>query len=173
MNIRFGIPKIEKPVNPLDKIPVLTMELVENKGFNRRFMLNSKAIEVLGINPGDDSVSFAFDDVNKKVYIAKLTGEDSVLVGKNKAFSNKKYYEYIAKMKSLISDYNNYFELVNPIDISGITAYELVHIQMDVVETTETNPIVDKEIEHLVERKEEFGNVAPLIVEYQPLGDVW
>jgi len=177
MNIRFGIPKVEKPVNPLDKIPVLTMELVADKGFNRRFVLNSKALQVLEVEPGIDSIAFAFDDVNNKVYIAKLSSEDSVLVAKNRAFSNKRYYEYVAKMKNLDSKYDNYFELTNPLDISGITAYELVHIQMDSVETIERSPILDKEIEYMFDEEDttvdSIGKVQESEIEFEPHGDIW
>jgi len=172
MNIRFGLPKKEVKTNPLDTIPVLTMEHVEDKGFNRRFTLNKKALELLDINPGEDSVAFAFDGINEKVYIAKLNSEDSVLVGKNKAFSNKKYYEYITKFKQLNSNNNNYFKLTNPTDILGITSYELVQISANTESNEVINTILDKEIEHMIE-EEEFENQEETVADFEPHGDVW
>ena len=95
MSISFGIPKrevVNKELFPEN--PVLTLELVQDKGFNRRFSLNQSALELLQVIPGTSKVGFAFDSENNKVYIAKLDSEDSVAVGKNRAFSNKRYYLY-------------------------------------------------------------------------------
>lgn len=173
MNIRFGIPKkevVNKEMFP--DTPVLTMERVEDKGFNRRFTLNKKSLELLDINPGEDSIAFAFDGINEKVYIANVDAEDSVLVGKNKAFSNKKYYEYITKFKQLDSNNNNYFELTNPTDILGITSYELVQISANTESNEVINTILDKEIEHMIE-EEEFENQEETVADFEPHGDVW
>ena len=102
----FGIPKrevVNKELFPDN--PVVTLELVQDKGFNRRFSLNQAALELLQVIPGNSSVGFAFDPDSKKVYIAKLNSEDSIAVGKNRAFSNKRYYEF--HYKDLF--YCNYF----------------------------------------------------------------
>ena len=175
MNLRFGVPKkevVNKEMFPDN--PVLTMEHVEDKGFNRRFTLNKKALEVLNITPGEDSVAFAFDGVNEKVYIAKLNSEDSVLVGKNKAFSNKRYYEYIAKFKQLDLNKDNYFELTNPVDILGMEAYEIVLITTNTTENEPVSPIIDKEIEHLTEEKSTaYEDYNAIVADYEPHGDVW
>ena len=117
MEIRFGLPKrevINKEKYP--EAPVLTMEHVEDKGFNRRFVLNRKAIELLEIIPGESQVIFAFGG-DGDTYISKYAGEDSVLVGKNMAFSNKKYYDHISKLYKLQSNIDNEFELTDAINV--------------------------------------------------------
>lgn len=172
MNIRFGLPKkevVNKEMFP--DTPVLTMERVEDKGFNRRFILNKKALELLNIVPGVDKIAFAFDGINEKIYIAKLDSEDSIVVSKNRAFSNKKYYEYITKFKQLDSGKDNYFELTNFVDILGVTSYEIVPISENKELTKIVNPILDKEIEHMIEEKSETER--EYLVDYQPHGDTW
>lgn len=180
MSIVFGIPKrevVNKEQYP--DVPVLKMELVQDKGFNRRFSLNQKALEILNITPGLHSVIFAFDDTEKKAYIAKHNTEDSVVVGKNQAFSNKRYYEYICKMKDLNSSVDNYFELTNMKSVGDIDVYELVQLSTEPESTDNSNPIVDKEIEHLVEEATKPTNgydeeeTVETVADYEPHGDVW
>ena len=152
MSIQFGIPKREvtnKEKYP--ETPVLKMELVQDKGFNRRFSLNQKASEVLNIVPGISQVIFAFDDTENKAYIAKSSSEDSVLVGKNKAFSNKRYYEYICKMKDLNSEIDNYFELTNPKPLGVLTIYELVQLSTDPQTNDSSNTTVLGEANNIEE----------------------
>ena len=149
MNIRFGLPKreiVSKERYP--ETPVLTMEKVEGQGFNRRFTLNKKAVDLLQLIPGISSVIFAFDE---DAYISKYESEDSVLLGKNMAFSNKKYYEHIAKMYNLDQSQDSDFELTDAITVGDAIVYRMQYITPEVVFTPHTSPIIDKEIEHLVE----------------------
>lgn len=153
MNIRFGLPKrevVNKEKYPTT--PVLTMEHVEDKGFNRRFVLNKKAIELLGIEPGVNYVSFAYDGDNT-AYIANAMEEDSILIGKNKAFSSKKHYEQISKIYKLQSNIDNDFELTDPINLGNVTIYRMKLLNFDDYAVVINNPVVDKEIEHLVEQE--------------------
>lgn len=166
MSIVFGIPKRQSENKELfPDTPVLTMELVKEKGFNRRFSLNQTAVETLGIIPGVSSVIFAFNEEESKVYIAKHSTEDSLLVGKNKAFSNKRYYDFIAKVKALNESEDNYFELMNPKTLGDVTVYELVKVSLIAEEKEVSNPIIDKEIEHLVEEVPTNGYSAEESVE--------
>lgn len=151
MNIRFGIPKrVVESKEKFPNVPVLTMEYVESKGFNRRFTLNKTAVELLDLTPGVDSVIFAFDTETKTSYIGKNSNEDSILVGKNMAFSNKTYYDYICNMHGLDSKYDNYFELTDMVMVADIPIYKLKHIQMDEAPVQSPVSFVDREIEHLV-----------------------
>lgn len=55
--IQFGIPKrVVENKERYPDTPVITMERVEDKGFNRRFVLNNKAIELLQVIPGISQV---------------------------------------------------------------------------------------------------------------------
>ena len=177
MNIRFGLPKKEVKINPLDTIPVLTMELVKGDGYNRRFSLNKRALEVMNINPGESQIIFAFDDTENKAYLANYSSEDSLLVGKNQAFSNKKYYEYISKTKQLDTSVDNYFELTNPKQVGEIEVYELVELLNIETEVNKPINIVDKEIEHLVEETEVptngYNEKEEVVADFEPHGDNW
>lgn len=165
MDIRFGVPKREitakKEMFP--ETAVITMLPWEGKGYNKKFEMNTKAVEMLGINAGEDSVSFAFDDGD--TFIAKVVNDDSVLVGKNKAFSNKSYYDYIIKTYKLDNTKENYLELVEKIELPEITIFKLAPIVPEVAEST--RPIVDKEIEHMVAEE-----VDEEVVEYAELSSI-
>ncbi len=153
INIRFGLPK--KEVVNKEKFPdqpVVTMEAVEDKGHNRRFVLNKKAVELLNVVPGESHIAFAFDGMNA-AYISNNMTEDSFLLGKNKAFSNKKYYDHITKIYSLDLSYDNYFELTDAIPVGDTTVYRMKHVQIDEAPVRTDNPVTDKEIEHLVEEE--------------------
>lgn len=173
--IQFGIPErevINKEKYP--EIPVLKMELVQDKGFNRRFSLNQNALEVLNVIPGNSKVIFAFDDTENKAYIAKHSTEDSVLVGKNKAFSNKRYYEYICKMKDLNSSIDNYFELTNPKTIGDITIYELVQLSTDSEVSDSHNKTILGAANNMEDYEEtEEVNVEETVADFEPHGDRW
>lgn len=173
--IQFGIPKREiTKKEKYPEIPVLTMELVQSKGFNRRFSLNQTALEVLGIIPGTSQVIFAFDDIENKAYIAKHSTEDSVLVGKNKAFSNKRYYEYICKMKDLNSSIDNYFELTNPKTVGDITIYELVQLSADPEINDFSNTTVSSEANNVKDYEEtEEIEIEETVADFEPHGDTW
>ena len=146
--IQFGIPKrVVENKERYPDTPVITMERVEDKGFNRRFVLNNKAIELLQVIPGISQVCFAFDGENS-AYISKNATEDSLMVGKNMAFSNKKYYEYISKMYKLNSNEDNDFELTDVISVGDVVVYRMKHLNScNPIE--ERNPVLDKEIEHI------------------------
>lgn len=147
MNIRFGVPKREiiakKEMFP--ETAVITMLPWEGKGYNKKFEMNTKAMEMLGINGGADSVSFAFDKGD--AFIAKVVNDDSVLVGKNKAFSNKSYYDYITAIYGLDSSKENYLAIVEKIELPEITVFKLQPIVPEATEST--RPVIDKEIEHM------------------------
>ena len=148
--ITFGIPKreiVSKEKYP--SLPVLTMEHVEDKGFNRRFVLNNKAVELLQVIPGVSQVIFAFDG-DGEAYISKYTSEDSVLVGKNMAFSNKKYYDHISKLYKLQSNIDNEFELTNAINVGDNVIFRMKFINPSESTVAVPNPVVEKEIEHMV-----------------------
>ena len=52
-------------------------------------------------------------------------------------------------MKELDNSKDNYFELVNPVEILGYTAYELVSIEPVTEEIKEPVNVVEKEIGHM------------------------
>jgi len=161
MSIIFGIPRkeiINKEKYPNQ--PVLTMLAVEDKGFNRKFVLNKKAVDLLQLIPGISHVAFAFDGEGS-AYVSKNNTEDSFLLGKNIAFSNKKYYEYIVKIYGLDSAMDSDFELIDPVAIGDIIVYRMKYIVPGVVFVPHVNPVIDKEVEHLAE--EEHINFKELL----------
>ena len=144
--IQFGIPK-QRTTRPelFPDTPVVTMQEWEGKGYNKRFVFNKKAVEVMNLEPGLSRINFAFDgDI---AYIAKQPGEDSVLVGKNLSISNKNFYDYIAKIYNLDSSVDNHLELADKLELGDIKAYLLKVINEGEVEKDSDNPFdtVDSE----------------------------
>lgn len=152
--ITFGIPKreINKKTELFPNTPVVTMLPWEGKGFGKKFQFNNAALEELNVIPGVSRVLFAFDEEDS--YIAKNTTEDSLLVGKNMAFSNKNFYDFLTKRHSLDNSIANHFELTGKVDIGGIDVYMLKTIIPTTVTipiTPEPSAVVAKEIEHMDE----------------------
>lgn len=154
--ITFGIPKrrIERKEELFPDTPVITMKAWEGKGFNKKFEFNSKALDLLNLNLGMDSVNFAFDD--SSAFVAKQSGEDAVVVAKNRTISNKGFYDYISGIYHLDNEKDNYMELVNPIQLGDVTAYMLKEISTSTVENDNTP-------ETIGEMEEEFELHGQLI----------
>lgn len=156
MSITFGLPKrVVENKEKYPELPVITMEAVKGLGSNRRFVLNKKAIELLDLIPGIHNVIFAFDGEDN-AYISKNNTEDSMLLGKNMAFSNKKYYEHIAKIYKLNQAEDNDFELADEIPVVDTFVYRMRHISSKDMFLGEGIPVTDSDVKDLVEAEKAF-----------------
>ena len=177
--IQFGIPKrvINKKEEMFPDTPVVTMLAWEGKGYNKKFGFNQSAIELLELIPGINSVNFAFDDETFTAYIGKDNGEGAKSVAKNSSMSDKKLYDYIAKHYELDERQDNYMELTGGTDLGTTVVYKLSNITPINMRIIPSNPIVDKEIEHLTQSgfKPEFSEFEEGEEEltYQPHGHSW
>jgi hypothetical protein len=135
--MNFGIPK-QRGVGKKEfhaNIPVMRMTAAGEKGTARKFVFNSKAAEMLGLDKeieGNHYVSISFDS---GLYIANTTGMEveqyRVTTGKPHSFSNKKLYQYILKnIEGLSEDVTNDFVLSNAPNVeSSVDVYSLSLLQ--------------------------------------------
>ena len=176
MVLKFGVPKreINKKEELFPNNSVIKMVAWEGKGFGKKLEFNFKAVELLKLIPGISNVNFAFDDEEKTAYVGKQDGEDSKTLAKNKSISDKKIYDYIVKNYNLDETVDNYLSLTDMIDLAGVKIYKLVSISTTTVETAIPTPVIDKEIEHMIDDGEspEYSEFKKESV-FEPHGDSW
>jgi hypothetical protein len=92
--------------------PVVTMSAIEKVGAGRKFSFNKAAQELLGV-VGEDRVSFGFNPERKIIAVRKATGDAGFQLTKTCTISDKKTYDFIAKMLNLDTTYETEFSLEN------------------------------------------------------------
>lgn len=181
--MNFGIPKSRGANRKNDfhpNVPAIRMVALTAEGVSRKFLLNSKAAEMLGISKqgkGEDPyyVSLSFDG---GIYIVNSTGIADVeqyRITKNTpySFSNKRLYEYFLKnIEGLTEGVDNDFALSLAPNVGGedVTAYQMSLLQsgeeytekvvVDAVEETteETTDATEDASEENVEMAEASDN---------------
>jgi len=114
--LNIGIPKQRsRQSEKYPNTPVLTMLPDEGPRFGKRFSLNKKAAEVLGITPENKAnVAFSFGE---STAIVNVTGvntlpEDQVYsVSQKNTFSNGQLHKHLAKINDLSTDATHEFSL--------------------------------------------------------------
>lgn len=154
MAISFGLPKREVKEEMFPNTPVVTMFAWEGKGFGKKLELNNTALELLDITPGLSKIYFAIDDETHEIYLGKYNSEDSILVGKNNAISNKKFYDYIINHYALDNTKNNYMVLTESVMLGEFPVFKMLPLNEEIEVAEEKEPIKDVEIAHLVEEPE-------------------
>lgn len=106
----FGIPSTRtRNLEKYPNTPVLTLHPVAGKGTARKFELNRKAVEVLGLKLEEgERINFSFTD--GKAYFTETGSFDPVggfTLTKTATFSNKKMYDYISELFELNQDREN------------------------------------------------------------------
>jgi hypothetical protein len=109
-NVVWGIPtqrtkKVEK-----FNTPVITMSAIA-EGTGRKFSFNKAAQETLGLVKGESHVALGFHENN--IYVKSLVKETptSFKLTNTHTFSNKKTFEYIAKVQELDTSIENYLHI--------------------------------------------------------------
>jgi hypothetical protein len=122
IELKFGVPTKARSTKE-EKYPntaVITMLEHKGKGTAKKFELNKKASEILGVNEDEASVAISF--MEGKVYMVKANGseEESYKLTKNspKSFSNSKVYDYFHKFLNLNTSQDNEFLVTEVSDSS-------------------------------------------------------
>jgi len=89
---------------------VLTMAALEKAGSNRKMSFNKAAIEELELVGGESIIRVGYKTDAKRVVITKHP--EGFKLARNNSFSDKRTFEYIAKLLSLDVNVENNFELV-------------------------------------------------------------
>lgn len=79
---------------------VVTMSAIDKPGAGRKFSFNKAAQNVLGIN-GEDRVSFGFSTDRTIIAIRKAAGDAGLKLTKTCTLSDKRTYDFIAKILDL------------------------------------------------------------------------
>lgn len=113
-NLIFGIPSItSKKQEKYPDMGVITLLADAGKGTSKKLDLNTYLVEALALKlDGEDSVNFAFvmDGNEKVVYFANTTNMENptnMRVTKTGTVSNKKMYDYLAKVFELDTTKDN------------------------------------------------------------------
>lgn len=120
-NVIWGeVPAQRKRKEEKFSTPVMTMAAIDKPGAGRKFIFNKAAQTALGIE-GENSISFGFDTSSKKIFVKKTTTGGFKLT-KTCTLSDKKTYEFIAKLKGLNIEVENHFDVV---EVEGKGYFEL------------------------------------------------
>jgi len=79
---------------------VVTMSAIDKPGAGRKFTFNKAAQSVLGIN-GEDRVSFGFSTDRTIIAVRKAAGDAGLKLTKTCTLSDKRTYDFIAKILDL------------------------------------------------------------------------
>ncbi len=142
------------------------MNSLAKKGAGRKFQFNKAAVEALGLEGGETYITFGFQGNN--VLVMASSDEQSpasLKITKSHSISNKKTFEYIAKINALDTNVENYLHLsvvdgqpymtVSSIEASGEEVNENIPQtptpEAEVVETEEDGK--DEEVETVEEEE--------------------
>jgi hypothetical protein len=117
---------------------VLTMAALEKAGSNRKMSFNKAAIEELELVGGESVIRVGYKNEDKRVVITKHP--EGFKLARNNSFSDKRTFEYIAKLLSLDVNVENNFELVkqeNPAIFELILVEESKAMAKSVVEESQ------------------------------------
>lgn len=142
--------------------PVVTMSAIDKPGAGRKFSFNKAAQDVLGIN-GEDRVSFGFSTDRTIIAIRKAAGDAGLKLTKTCTLSDKRTYDFIAKILDLDITKETDLEIVlsnglltlNRLTATEAAAPEVEAIEEVVTETEESFDLVG-EIEATVEESAEI-----------------
>jgi len=134
-NINFGIPtNLKRRHEKYPDLKVLTMlPKSEVKGSNCKFVFNKKAMLNIGLGSviGQTVSTYVKEDENQ-VFLAETTSFDQVSrkdkyqVTRTGSFSNKSFYNFLAKKFNLDKTVDNEFELTEVVDDTvSIKMYKL------------------------------------------------
>jgi hypothetical protein len=164
----WGVPTQRTKKEEKFSTPVVTMSALEAKGAGRKFSFNKAAQEALGLEEGESYVSFGFSDDKIFVISDQKETPNGVQITKQFSLSNKRLYEYIAKIKALNTNTENHLHLSA---VAGEPYYEVTSIESEMVlevsqddSSMETDLVEEEEVRNApgavfaIEEEEEVGS---------------
>lgn len=145
-----GVPAQRKKREEKYSFPVVTMVALDKPGAGRKFIFNKAAQELLDIQ-GEDRISFGFSTDRTIIAVRKAVDINAgIQLTKTCTISDKKTYEFIAKILNLDTTKENDFviESKNDLNILVLKSDEVVE------EMPETPESVEESVE---ESEEEFA----------------
>jgi hypothetical protein len=140
--------------------PVVTMSAIDKPGAGRKFSFNKAAQNVLGIN-GEDRVSFGFSTDRTIIAIRKAAGDAGLKLTKTCTLSDKRTYDFIAKILDLDITKETDLEIVASNGLLTLTrvAMPTNEVATEVEEEYISAPAVEPVVEEAVESFELAGAI--------------
>jgi len=140
---------------------VVTMSAIDKPGAGRKFTFNKAAQSVLGIN-GEDRVSFGFSTDRTIIAIRKAAGDAGLKLTKTCTLSDKRTYDFIAKILDLDITQETDLEIVASnglLTLNRLTTTEAIAPEVEEEETYISAPAVEPVVEEVEESFELAGEV--------------
>ena len=140
---------------------VVTMSAIDKPGAGRKFTFNKAAQSVLGIN-GEDRVSFGFSTDRTIIAIRKAAGDAGLKLTKTCTLSDKRTYDFIAKILDLDITQETDLEIVAAnglLTLNRLTATEAAPFEVEEEEAYISAPAVEPVVEEAEESFELAGEV--------------
>jgi hypothetical protein len=160
---------------------VVTMSAIDKPGAGRKFTFNKAAQSVLGIN-GEDRVSFGFSTDRTIIAVRKAAGDAGLKLTKTCTLSDKRTYDFIAKILDLDITQETDLEIVAAnglLTLNRITATEAAapYQEEEYISAPAVEPVVEEaeesfELAGEVEEEEEVFEV-PATESEESTEDVW
>lgn len=160
---------------------VVTMSAIDKPGAGRKFTFNKAAQSVLGIN-GEDRVSFGFSTDRTIIAVRKAAGDAGLKLTKTCTLSDKRTYDFIAKILDLDITQETDLEIVAAnglLTLNRITATEAAapYQEEEYISAPAVEPVVEEAVESFelageVEEEEEVFEV-PATESEESTEDVW
>lgn len=160
-----GVPAQKKKREEKFLFPAVTMVALDKPGAGRKFIFNKAAQELLNIQ-GEERVSFGFSADRSIIAIRKAADINSgIQLTKTCTISDKKTYEFIAKILNLDTSVENNFEIVPNGTLNTLQLHANIPVTEEVViQETEDNFEVTQEVISETEEEdltieEDFSNI--------------
>ena len=150
--------------------PVVSMSAIEKVGAGRKFSFNRAAQELLEV-VGEDRISFGFNTEKKIIAVRKASGDAGFQLTKTCTISDKRTYDFIAKMLGLNTNVENEFaiETLNGLNVLNLLPEEPQtesHIEFQVTNVGEVSDEEDLDADvSSVPTAESFGVEAAEVEE--------
>jgi hypothetical protein len=160
---------------------VVTMSAIDKPGAGRKFTFNKAAQSVLGIN-GEDRVSFGFSTDRTIIAVRKAAGDAGLKLTKTCTLSDKRTYDFIAKILDLDITQETDLEIIASnglLTLNRLTATEVAASKVEEEETYISAPAIEPVVEEAVESFELAGEVEEEVFEVpateseESTEDVW
>lgn len=161
---------------------VVTMSAIDKPGAGRKFTFNKAAQSVLGIN-GEDRVSFGFSTDRTIIAVRKAAGDAGLKLTKTCTLSDKRTYDFIAKILDLDITQETDLEIIASnglLTLNRLTATETAAPKVEEEETYISAPAVEPVVEEAKESFELAGEVeeeevfeVPATESEESTEDVW
>jgi len=145
----WGVPTLRTKKVEKFNTPVVTMSSLAKKGAGRKFSFNTAAQEALGLEGGETYITFGFSGDSILVMASANEDPNGVQLTKQCSISNKRIYEYIAKIQNLNTDVENHLHLTA---VEGQPYFEVSSIESEsvLIESSQDNA---EELETIMEEE--------------------